>query len=427
MERRNFIKSLAALAGGMGWLANKRALAADLDHALSEISPESDLFWRVVKKQFLLPEDYAYFNTGGLGASPYCVLEETQAKMREMEIYPAPGHDQEMWAQVKSLAAGVLQAPSVSEVALTNSTTEGNAIIVNGLPLNKGDEIITSTHEHAGLAIPLLNRMQHHGLVLKTFEPDVESGLGNVERIARLITKRTRLIFISHITCTLGQRFPEREIADLAHSKNIWFALDGAQVAGNMPIDVSHYDCDFYATGGHKWVLGPKRTGFLYVRESLLDTLRPITVGAYSDGGHDLKKKTFALNPTAQRYEYATQNSALYYGLGKAFEFINRIGIDRIWRHNKELAEFFYAGLEKIAGVRILSPLEKEYRSSLITFKIQDKNFREVANYLTAEKQLRVRVVPEAQIDGIRVSIHLYNDMEQIERLLFEIKNAANA
>jgi selenocysteine lyase/cysteine desulfurase len=378
----------------------------------------------LIREQFLLPDDYAYFNTGGLGASPYVVLEETQKRMSELEVYPRPGYDHEMWAETKSRCAGLLGCKS-EEVGMNSSTTEGNDIIVNGLPLKKGDEIITSTHEHAGLNIPLLNRMQRDGIVLKTFEPDMKDGMGNLERIDALRTGKTRLIFVSHITCTTGQRFPETEIAQYAKDHGIWSAFDGAQVAGNMPIDVKEYDCDFYATGGHKWVLGPKRTGFVYVRESLLDTLRPITVGAYSDAGHDIVEKTLKLNPTAQRYEYATQNGALFYGLGVAIDFLHQIGLQTIWKHNKTMAERLYHELQKHPRIEILSPEQEEYRTSLITFKVKGKNYRDVAGYLTGEKRLRVRVVPEAGLEGVRVSCHLYNTDEELDRLIQEIKTAA--
>jgi len=425
MQRRSFFKSLAAAVGSSAWLLQKTSQAGQFPAALEALPKDSAAYWGLIKKQFLLPEGYAYFNTGGLGASPYHVLEETQNMMRNLEIYPAPGYDPELWAKTKGLAAQLLGAPS-DAVALTNSTTEGNNIIVNGLPLAKGDEIITSTHEHVGLSIPLLNLMQRQGVVIKVFDPDLKRGPGNVERIERLINRRTRLIFVSHITCTVGQLFPEKAIADLAHSKKILFALDGAQVAGNMPIDVLRYNSDFYAAGGHKWVLGPKRTGMLYVKKEHLDTLRPINVGAYSADGGDLKNLTMDLNPTAQRYEYATQNSALYHGLGKAIEFITQIGIERIWQHNRLLAEKLYTGLLQIPGVEALSPAEEEFRTSLITFRIPGKDYRQVANYLINERQLRVRIVSEAQLEGIRVSVHLYNDEEEIDRLLQGIAAAAS-
>ena len=430
MKRRNFLQALAVLTGGLS-LGREKVFAGSMEskafqESLVGLQPLSSRFWEMIKQQFLLPADYDYFNTGGLGASPFGVIEMVKNTTTELEVYPQPGHDMKKWWEIKEKCAQVFSAScSKEEIALTSCATEGNNIVVNGLPLRRGDEIITSTHEHAGLIIPLLNRMQRDGIVIKSFDPDMKSGLGNVERINSLITKRTRLVFVSHFTCTTGQRFPEKEIGQLAKDKGLWFALDGAQTVGNMPINVKKYDCDFYAISGHKWLLGPKRTGIFYVKKNLLDTLRPITAGAYSDESHDIFKKTLTLNPTAQRYEYATENSALYYGLETAIDFMNTIGLEKVWQHNKKLAEQFYRGLQKIPQVEILSPQQEEYRTSLISFKLKNIAYRKAGAYLTEKKRMRVRVVPEAHLDGIRISLHVYNNEEQVERLLVEINKLA--
>jgi len=188
-----------------------------------------------------------------------------------------------------------------------------------------------------------------------------------------------------------------------------------------MPIDVNAYGVDFYAISGHKWLLGPKRTGVLYVRKEMLDILRPITVGAYSDSGHDILDQSLTLQETAQRYEYATQNDSLFCGLNQAIDFINTIGTGRIWKHNRLLAEQFYSGLRKM-NVEILSPEESEFRTSMITFKIPLVAYRDAAAALS-KQQFRVRVVPEAGLEAIRVSMHVYNHEEQVTKLLTAIAN----
>ena len=154
-------------------------------------------------------------------------------------------------------------------LALIGCATEGIGMIVNGLPLKKGDEVITTTHEHVAVNSALLNRMQKDGIVIRLFDPDRENGLGNVDRIARLITPRTRLVLMSHVTCTTGQLFPVKEIAALARSRKIWFALDGAQAPVCSPFDIVETGVDFYTCSTHKWMMGPKRTGFIYVRDGM--------------------------------------------------------------------------------------------------------------------------------------------------------------
>ncbi|HKJ69982.1 MAG TPA: aminotransferase class V-fold PLP-dependent enzyme [bacterium] len=427
MQRRFFLKSIGLAAGGVtlaGPLSDASGtVSPQAEQVVSQLSPEDDRFWHTIRRQFLLPEDYVYVNTGGLGASPAVVLEEVQHGMHQLEVRPRPGHDPDRWNDLKEKCAGMFgRECRQEEIALTGSTTEGNNIVLNGLSFRRGDEIITSTHEHAGLNIPLLNTQQRSGVVIKTFEPDLVDGLENVNRIADLITQNTRLIFISHITCTTGQRLPVEKICQLARDKGIPVALDGAQVVGNMPIDVGAYGCDFYATSGHKWLIGPKRTGVFYVREDRLDTLRPTTVGAYSEEGYHLPQRELGLHPTAQRYEYATQNEPLMLGLGIAIDFLTTIGMETIWNHNKQLAEMCYHGLREIPGVELLSPREEKYRTSLITFRIPGHDYREVAYTHLMDQGFRARGVGEADLGGIRFSFHLYNTGEEVERILQAVR-----
>ncbi len=422
MNRNQFLTSLGALTGGV--LLGRPAFA-DLQQPgekAIKITDETS-FWKFVREQFLFPDDYSYLNTGGIGAIPLPVLNRVKTTMEESEIYPRPGHDHEKWISAKETCCKLLGEDCLKEeLAFTNTATEGINIVINGLQLKPGDEVITSTHEHPALHIPLLNQVKTKGVVLRTFQPDMKNGSGNVQRIGDLITGKTRLIFISHVTCTTGQVFPIKEIADLAKSKGIHFAVDGAQAVGQIPVDLKACGTDCYAFSGHKWTLGPKRTGVLYVTRDKLETIQPVTVGAYSDDGYDPEKRTLTYHPTAQRFEYGTQNEALFHGLQEGAKFILTIGLNRIIERNRKMAEAFYSGLINLPSITILSPEEEKYRSSMITFKSKSHDNSEVASYLSG-KRIRVRVVNEANLGGVRVSFHLYNDESDVERILMEIDN----
>lgn len=426
MKRRQFIQACGFLSGAL-FAGNSPAaipftppLADALHSAVDDVA-----FWRIVREQFVFPADYVYLNTGGIGAVPGLVLRAVTASTEAQQLEPSPGHDLDKWLAVKEKCAICLGPGCLKEeVALVSTATEGINIILNGLPLQKGDEIITSTHEHAALHVALLNLMQRRGVVIRTFEPDLQNDAANVERIDRLINARTRLIFISHVTCTTGQIFPVKAIGALARDRRIWFALDGAQSAGAVPLDLVTENIDFYACSGHKWLLGPKRTGILYVRQDLLDTLRPAFAGAHSDGGFDISKRELKLHPSAQRYEYATQNDALFHGLGKAIDFLSTIGLKAIFAHNRQLAEQLCQGLAVLANVKILSPRQSECRSSIITFKMENHKYNEIASHLQ-EQHIRVRTVSEAGLEAIRISLHLYNNSDEVARLLAEIEKLA--
>jgi selenocysteine lyase/cysteine desulfurase len=417
MNRKEFLKGMAAVVGSLAVPA--RARAADFSAALQQASASGDAaFWKLVRDEFVLDPGWSYLNFGGLGTCPMPVLNSFWEWTRTEERAPSAGHDEKVWWDVKERLARLL-GPSCrkEDLALISCATEGINAIINGLPLKKGDEVITSTHEHVAVNVGLLNRMQRDGIVIRLFEPDLARAQGNVERISGLINPRTRLILVSHVTCTTGQLFPAAEIATLARSRNVWFAMDGAQAPVCVPFDIVETGVDFYTSSTHKWLMGPKRTGFLYVRQGMLDTLRPVTAGAYSSERNEIGKMDLALHPTAQRYEYGTQNDALFFALGTAIDFVQTIGLPRIWQHNHALAEKFYQGLQATAGVEILSPQEEAYRTAMISFRMKDRTYSQVNEHLS-KARIRVRPVTEGGLNCIRVSFHVCNHDPEVDAML---------
>lgn len=462
MNRKEFLKLTAGLAGGVAGLPLMRklagaaaaepgipgavgaAVAADASAAASAASPvgagttpfesllaqaaaagDDESFWKLIRGQFILDPDWTYLNFGGLGSCPLPVLNRLVECTQAEERAPSAGHDEKPWQDVKEkLARALGKTCRKEDLGLIGGATEGVNVIVNGLSLKKGDEVITTTHEHVAVHSALLNRMQRDGIVIRLFEPDIASGMGNVDRIAKLITPRTRLIFISHVTCTTGQLFPAKEIAALARTKNIWFALDGAQAPVCVPFDIVDCGVDFYTCSTHKWMMGPKRTGFIYVRQGMIDTLRPQTVGGGSSERYDVKKGELVLHPTAARFESGTQNDALFYALGTACDFVEAIGADRIWRHNRPLAERFYHGLGEIPGVERLSPEEEAYRTAMIGFRMKTHAYTQVNEHLAKDK-IRVRPVGEGGLNSIRVSFHINNHDGNVTAILDSLKKLA--
>ena len=426
MRRKEFLAMNAALLGGLA-LPLKARPAATIEQigGAAAAAGDDDALWAVLREQFLLDPDWTYLNFGGLGACPLPVLNSLAEETRVEERAPSAGYDAKRWREAKiKLAALLGRTCRVEDLALISGATEGVNLIVNGLALKRGDEVITSTHEHVAVHSALLNRMQKDGVVIRLFEPDIASGRGNLDRIAKLVNGRTRLIFISHVTCTTGQRFPEREIADLARSRGIWFALDGAQAPVNVPFDIVECGVDFYTCSTHKWVMGPKRTGFLYVREGMLDALRPQTLGGGSSERYDIEKRELVFHPTAQRYEYGTQNDALFYAMGTAVDFVAAIGVERIWKRGRAMAERFYEGLKDIPGVEILSPQEEAWRSCMIGFRMRTHDYTAINKHLT-EDRIRVRPVAEGKLNAIRVSFFLNNRMEDVDKILASLGKLA--
>ena len=283
--------------------------------------------------------------------------------------------------------------------------------------------MITTTHEHVGNTVPWLALLQREGIVIKMFEPSAASAQENVDRVAKLITPRTRLISVPHATTTVGLILPIKVLSELAKSKNIWLFVDGAQTAGMFPFSLHDLGCDAYATSGHKWLLGPKETGLLYVRKEMLDVIQPKFTGAYSADEFDLAKGTLKFHPTAQRYEFGTVSAPLRFGLGAAIKFMQRIGIENVWKRDQMLSTRLFKGLQEIPHVKILSPSHDADRSALITMQHEKLAYPDLQKHLD-EFKLRTRGVSEGGVNGLRISTHIYNSIEEVDRVLDATRTA---
>lgn len=431
MRRRNFIKTAGqTLTGlfGLSVLKKPSSLfdAVMVDSAHRAIDPRDEAFWSLVREQFPLTRERTYLNTGGLGASPYVVIEAVKNKITELERICETGHSEELWHDIKSKAGQILGCKP-EELAYMRNATEGIAIVCNGLPLKRGDEVITTTHEHVGNTLSWLARQKRDGIVMKAFEPSMQSAQENLERMQKLLTKRTRALSIPHITTSTGQILPVKQIGEWAAANKLWYFVDGAQAAGMLPMNLHEIGCHAYAASGHKWLLGPKGTGLLYVREDALDLIESKYLGGYSNTGEfNMLTGAFQFHPTAQRYEYGTVSTPLFAGLGAAMEFLLKIGMENVWRRDHAMASALKEGLLKL-GVEVNSPQNPEEHGAIITFTLRNMERSKLQNFLAEKYQLRTRGIYEGGLDAIRISLHLYNSFTEVDKVLEAVQAAKNA
>ncbi|HET6569035.1 MAG TPA: aminotransferase class V-fold PLP-dependent enzyme [Rhodothermales bacterium] len=372
-------------------------------------------FWQLVRAQYPLTRERVYFNTGGLGPAPYPVLDVLHRTTLELQAISEHGHQQ--FEEARETVAAFLGAKP-SEIAFTRNATEGNSTVASGLQtMGPGDEVIFESHAHPGGSEAWLSRQKQQGIKVKIFEPDPTSAVGNLERIAALITPRTRVIQVSHITAPTGIRFPVEDIARLAHDRNIWFHIDGAQSAGMIPVDLRAIGCDSYATSCHKWMGASHGTGVLFVREERLDEVAPTEVGAYSDDGYHLPD-SLTYNPTAQRYEPGTRDAAQVLGIVAAARFMDDIGMERVAAYGQSLARHLQDALLQIPGVTVLTPRDPALSASITTYKTDRVPYDKLFSYLMSEHKMRCRVVTERGLDALRVSTHIFNSMEECDQLV---------
>jgi len=303
------------------------------------------------------------------------------------------------------------------EIAFNRNATEGNSTIAGGLELSAGDEIIIDASAHPGGAIPWLNQLKRNGVRVRLFQPDSIRQETTLDRIEKLITPRTRVIQISHVTAPTGIRLPVKQIAEIAQRRGCWFHIDGAQSAGMLPVDLHDIGCDSYATSGHKWLGAPHGTGILYIRSNRMNEVWPTEVGAYSDAGYHLPD-TFEYFPTARRHESGTRNAPLVCATQEACLFMSHIGMERVRARGLELTAQLRAGLEQIDSVEILTPKSDVMRGSILTFRSQKMAFQELNQALARDFSLRLRIVTEQDLNAIRVSLHVFNSEDHVTRVV---------
>ena len=432
-DRRSFLKKLAggiAATTALPWLtgeASGREAAASFSDEVEKMKGSGaaydERFWRFVQKQFPLADDLIYMNNGGLGPSPFPVIDAIYSAMLDLEKISETGHH--LVEDVNKKAAKFFNC-EIDEIAFTRNATEGMNIIARGLALKKGDEVLMTTHEHPGGGMPWLALANDIGIRVRLFEPGVTRA-ENLKNIQANISARTKVLAISQITCTNGLKFPAEEIAEICRARKIFYVLDGAQVLGMIPVDFQKLGCDFYTSSGHKWLLGPKGTGLLYVRNEMKDFWRPTQIGAYSEREYILENLKLDIGRTARSVEYGTRNTPMILGIGAALDFLDAIGMERVAERGFALASYLKEKLRSINNVQVITPMEPDSSSSIVSFRILDKekNHGELTGQFKQEYNIRLRPVGEYGLNAIRASLHIYNNFEQVDRLIAAVKAIA--
>lgn len=372
-----------------------------------------------VRTDFPALQNHTYLNTAGIGITPQPVTEDIQRVFGEWSAHGATTPAFRQWTQPlvegARKRAATLFGAEPEELAFTGRVAESLHIVTDGLEWNAGDEIITSDEEV--LYMPLYRLTQDHGVVIlkMRFAYDTEELLS---RFAGLLTPRTRLVWFSDTTNKSGIHIPAREICDLAHQKGALVMLDGAQTAGQFPVNLKDINCDFYAITGYKWLLGPYGCGLCYVRKALIPELRALRVGR---GVMDHPSDSYEEDETALRYEFGVRNIVLKIGFGKTLEYMAHLGMENIRRRIMHLRDYLWRGLDGIPGVRIASPRDPALSSGVTCAVFEGLEPREVVARSWAAN---IVIVPtegfpsRPDLRGVRISPTFYNTEEDIDRFL---------
>lgn len=397
--------------------------------SLVPISGKSSYFsdlpieWDLLKDHFSVDKDVYYFNTATMGLSPKSVIEKYVKSIRDINSGKrSPNVRNELRKRL-----GLFINCSAEEIALTANVTEGLNIASWSLPLNSGDEVIITTEEHAGNAVQWMNIAKQKGIKLKVLDL---SGTDEeiVTNLKQLIQARTKVISVPHVSCASGRILPVNIISQLARESGIYSLIDGAHGLGMLPLSMADIGCDFYAGCFHKWALGPKGLGFLFINERVLPSVNTVFSGAYSDNGWKLGENEVSFSgikeADAGRYTYGTRSDAIYEGGIEAISFFEALGMEEVTKHIVQLREFLVEELKSIEHIQFIQR-DFSRKGGIISFKIEGTDSKELHLKLRSKGYI-VRYIYEADLDCVRVSVHLHNTKAHITKLVEQIKEIIN-
>ena len=329
------------------------------------------------------------------------------------------------YEESRAKVADWVGAAEPAEIIWTRGTTEAINLMSTAWGLDnvgEGDEILISVLEHHSNIIPWQLLARRTGAVIKYIELD-EQGRWILDELPRLLTDRTKVVAISHVSNALGTVNPVKRVAAAAHEVGALVLVDGAQGAVHMKVDVQELGVDCYAFSGHK-MCGPTGIGALWARRDLLDSMEP-----YQGGGemiHFVGRDESSWATVPHKFEAGTPNIAGAIGMGAAIDFLSGVGMDAIAKHEHELLEYALERMNAVDGIRIYGPQSPDEHSALISFTLGDAHPHDISTILDSEG-IAVRAGHHCaqlamQHFGIsataRASIYLYNTESDIDRLI---------
>ena len=398
-SRKKFFATIGSGAGGM--------LLNSMFPFSSTHAQTHSYFPGEISNDYLFADGLTYLNTGTLGPCSKETIKESLKVWEELESFPVKFYGKsgaEAFAEkTRGVASGFLGC-DISEMMITNSTTSGMNAIAQGLRLKPGDRILTTNQEHGGGLSCWNYFAKYYGVIVDKINipPHEHNAELILKRVKENLTKKTKLISVSHVFSSNGLRLPIAGISALAHANGALCIVDGAQAAGAIKVNLKELGCDAYATSGHKWLMGPKGTGLLYISKEAQDIIRPMQFeeshNTYNDGN-------------------GVVNLACIVGLAKAIEHLESIGINKVEEHNLSLRNRLYEKLKDLKNATIMSPPDGSLASPMLTLLLPDKIDKNAFVKMLLEKhKLSIRPThKEFGFNGIRFSAHIFNSEKEID------------
>ena len=413
VSRRDFTR-LFAIGGSMA-LFHDTAWARQAPPS-SPLAPggaaAGEAFWSSVRAQFIVPPELAVMNAANLCPASRPALEALQRETTNVDRDPSPQNRARLYPEKehtrKALAAFLRVTPD--EIIITRNTSESNNLVSNGLDLKAGDEVIVHSDNHPSNLEAWRAKARRFGYSVVTIEqknphPGHDYYL---DAFTRAITPRTKVLCFTHLSSTVGDLMPAKELCRVARERGVLTLVDGAPTLGLLDIDLSDMQPDFYSGSAHKWPCGARECGVLYVNKNAQARLWPTIYSAYP--GAVGFSRTFE--------GFGQRDEATMIAFRAALEFQNTVGRAAIEGRARDLTTQFMTGLSKLDGVTVWTSPVQDRRAAIVSLLPGTLDANKLAAALYENDRIAVAVRGGKDRPGIRVSPHLYNSPAEVDRLL---------
>ena len=379
----------------------------------------------------LMAQDIAYLDNAATAQRPQCVLDAVRRFYCEQNanplrgLYPLSIAATDAYENAREAVRRFLNAKSTAEIVFTRNTTEGLNLVAYSYGLSHikaGDEVVVSILEHHSDLLPWQMVCRQTGASLKFLDCEPDGSL-DLNKAEALITDKTKLVAVTHVSNVIGRVNPIRRLADMAHRRGAALVVDGAQSTPHIPVDVQALDADFLAFSGHK-VYGPMGIGVLYGKRALLEEMPPFLTGGEMIESVSREGAVFAELP--HKFEAGTVNAAGAAGLHAAIDYVQSVGFEAMHRQELALTQRTLAGMADMPHIHVIGSDKPEEHNGIVTFTVEGVHPHDVSEILACDgvdvraghhcaQPLLQHLVLSATV---RASFAFYNTENEVDRLL---------
>ena len=414
LSRREFAR-LFAIGGSATVLGHQKLVGSKIETLVEPLLVSGKVDWEKIQSQFIIPPELTVLNAANLCPSPSHVLETVANYTQRLDSKPVPSYRAEMIAvkeKTRQELAKYLRA-TPEEILITRNTSESNNWVSNGLDLKEGDEVVIFSDNHPSNNEAWKERGKRFGFKVIEVPPlNPHPGFDYyIEAFKKALTPQTRVLAFTHLSNTVGDLFPAKELCSMARKREVISLIDGAQSFGLLDVDLSNIKPDFYSGSAHKWPCGPKETGVLFVNKSIQKRFWPSVYSAYK-GSEGLAKTHEGLGQ---------RDTPAIYAFGKQIEFLRKIGQNNIEKRSGDLATEIIDGLQNIQGISVYTSNKRSLRSAVVTFRPANLDPSKVVKALENDGIVAANLAGDGWA-GVRFSPHFYNSDWDVKRAIDAIK-----